>query len=180
MHIESRSSRRPFGKTFGLLSIGVISLAFAVAPARADSCIEQVEDLAGQYGLSTDLPDAATQDTPDAPVSDDLAQSGGLIKPPADPDSPEVIDPPQNTQPATPTLPDATPGPQTEGGAAGLSSADLVLLESILVGARAEAERGDEVDCFNRLSRARDFIAGRNAGQNLRLNGRRRPPAWDS
>lgn len=63
-----------------------------------------------------------------------------------------------------PTMPDVTPSPPkqgapsspTEGAKEGAS--DRTTLQALLVAARAEAERGREDGCLDRLTKARELV----------------------
>ena len=123
--------------------------------AQASNCIDQVNRLANEHRLSIALPDAG------APVEpDDLAQSNGVIAPPDTGDT-VVIEPPETPGSRMPTTPDLTGDDNAETGAGVLSSADRLLLEGILISARAEAENGDIERCFERLRKAQSLIAER-------------------
>lgn len=134
----------------GLAVLGIFVLGVSATPASAETCLEQVRRLARDHNLSIDPPNIASKQAPGSLSSRDLGQSGGLIEPPPTPDT-SVIEPPGGVRYPMPTVPDITPGKP-------LSPSDLAILESILIAARAEAERGQETDCFERLGKARQFI----------------------
>lgn len=144
---------RAFG---GLAILGAFALGTTAAPVFAETCLEQVRRFAGDHNLSIDPPSIASKETPGPLGSGDLGQSGGLIEPPPTPDT-SVIEPPGDLRYRMPTVPDITPE-QTLPERSSLSPSDLAILESILVAARTEAERGQETDCFERLQKARQFV----------------------
>ena len=135
----------------------VLSFFSSATPATAAACLDEVRALADDYALSIDPPDMAGQ-TPPGTLTDELARSGGVIEPPPTGDR-AVIEPPQ-TGSAMPTVPDVAPdAPAQEGaGPVDLSPPDKVILESVLQAARAEAERGQEAGCFERLKEARALL----------------------
>jgi hypothetical protein len=130
--------------------LAVLSFFSSATPATAAACLGEVRALADDYALSIDPPDMAAQTSPET-LTDELARSGGVIEPPATGDR-AVIEPPE-TGSDMPTVPDVAPDePPREGeGPVDLSPPDKVILESVLQAARAEAERGEEAGCFERL-----------------------------
>jgi hypothetical protein len=135
-------------------AIGVL-LAFGMcsAPAIADTCLDGVRQVAEAHGLSADPPEVAPGEAEGALEPGELAESGGVVEPPAVGD-PIALDPPDDTEYPMSTAP-AIESPNANG----LSAGDRAFLESILVAARAEAEAGRERDCFERLREARAFVA---------------------
>jgi hypothetical protein len=127
----------------------------------ADTCLGETRRLGETYGLSVDPPDAPSKNQPHAPGSRDLAESGGVVKPPPTPDA-SVISPPRDTDSHMPTTPKVAPDSKKQGGAGanGLSAADLSMLQSILVAARDQARRGREDDCRESLQKARRLLPG--------------------
>jgi hypothetical protein len=119
-----------------------------IAPATeaADACLDQVRDLASQRGVSSAPPVAAPGKGEVTPQ--DLARSGGVIKPPPMDDK-GVIKPPADKQSAMPTIPDVAPTPKEE------PAADRTRLQAALTAARDRAEQGDEKGCQEALARAR-------------------------
>jgi hypothetical protein len=105
--------------------------------AGAESCLEQVRSLAASHGVSSDPP------------------AGGVITPPRDQSY------------GMPTMPNVAPTPpfKEDGSRSAPPSGgpDLTSLQALLVAARAEAERGNESECLERLEKAREVIerAGR-------------------
>jgi hypothetical protein len=92
-----------------------------------------------------------------------LGKSGGLIEPPKV-DDPAVIEPRGGVRYGMPTVPELSPNaspPMPNGTAATLNAQDRAILESLLVAARAEGERGDEDGCFRKLRKARQFLEDR-------------------
>jgi hypothetical protein len=118
--------------------------------AAADSCLDQVRDLASRYGTPSNPPTAAPNGRADV-TAQDLARSGGVIKPPPVQDK-AVITPPSDKHDPMPTVPDvATRHPPQDVG----SGAERTQLQAALTAARAQAERGDEKGCQEALDRAR-------------------------
>lgn len=142
------------------LQLGSIAAASVIAAttatvAEASNCVDQVNRIADAHNLTIALPEAG------APVEPgDLAHSQGVIAPPETGD-PAVIEPPETPGSRMPTTPDLSGNAETDTGAGVLSSADRLLLEGILISARAEAESGDIERCFERLRKARSLIAER-------------------
>ncbi|HEY2873132.1 MAG TPA: hypothetical protein VGJ56_14505 [Reyranella sp.] len=116
--------------------------------AAAGKCLDQVRDLAARHGTPSKPPTAAPDKKSDI-TTQDLARSGGVIKPPPVDDK-SVITPAPNTRDAMPTVPDV--------GAQALKqepAADRTKLQAALTAARAQAEAGDEKGCQEALERAR-------------------------
>lgn len=124
--------------------IAAVALSAPTAGA-ADACLDQVRDLASQRGVSSAPPVAAPGKGEVTPQ--DLARSGGVIKPPPMDDK-GVIKPPADKQSAMPTVPDIAPQAKEP-------AADLSRLQAALTAARARAEQGDEKGCQEALARAR-------------------------
>jgi len=127
---------------------GFIATCFAVLAigtdgAAAESCLEQVLRVAKAHDISTDPP-TVTEKGNDTVTPRELADSGGIVEPPAVHDR-SVITPPDQRS-AMPTLPDVTPD-KTQ-------AANRTALQAILVAARAEAERDNEAGCRDGLARA--------------------------
>ena len=158
--------RRPSSTTARLLLVSLALLVLWPDAAAAESCLDQVRQLAERHGIATNPP-VATPDR-DAPNrapgtnSQELGRSGGVIKPPQTEDR-SVIAPPPITDTRMPTMPDVTPSPAPgtspgtkDGNKEGAS--DLTTLQALLVAARAEAERGREDSCLDRLAKARELV----------------------
>ncbi len=146
---------KPAGRRLArAFAISVIAICLTPASASAANCIDQVRMIADDFKLVIDPPDAGSVITPE-----DLAQSGGVIEPPAVGD-PAVREPPapNSNMPTTPELP---PTGQADVGPLDLSPGDRLLLEGILTAARAEARRGDVDGCFRRLQKAQQLIRNR-------------------
>ena len=125
-----------------------MALVASSTGAAAESCLEQVRSLAARHGVSSDPP------------------AGGVIRPPPTQDR-SIITPPRDQSYGMPTMPNVAPTPTpSEGGnrrAPPSGGPDLTTLQALLVAARAEAERGNETECLERLEKAREGIerAGR-------------------
>ncbi|WP_448204359.1 hypothetical protein [Azospirillum sp. sgz302134] len=170
------------GKGFlmgALLAAGLT--AGGAGSALAQSCADLVERFAADHSLSTTPPPtaapsgtagstaqngAATGSGSGAASSERLAQSGGVVAPPAVGDT-AVIEPPRagsSNMPTAPAVrPDSGPGSgSTTGGTTGGSPGDTMgqaaqnaQLESLVTAARSAAKRGDEAQCMESLSQAR-------------------------
>lgn len=119
------------------------ALAIEVDDAAAETCLEQVLRVAKTHDISTDPPTVPRQGNKDV-TTRDLAESGGVVEPPAVRDQ-SVISPPAQRSPM-PTLPDVAPD-KTQ-------AANRTALQAILVAARAEAERNNVSGCREALARA--------------------------
>jgi hypothetical protein len=127
---------------------GVAALALEVQAAPADKCLDEVRDLAARHGTPSKPPTAMPDRKSDI-TTQDLARSGGVIKPPPVDDK-SVIAPPPNTRDAMPTVPDvASKAQQNE------PAADRTRLQAALTAAREQAEQGNEKGCQEALERAR-------------------------
>lgn len=122
-----------------------------VSPAgAAESCLDQVRDMASQHGTPSKPPTAAPNGSSNIRTQD-LARSGGVIAPPPMDDK-SVIKPPSTGDNRMPTVPDLAPQIQNQQEA---PAADRSGLQAALTAARAQAERGDEKGCQDALARAR-------------------------
>jgi len=143
--------------------VGLLALGIAAAPVSAVSagtCLDQVTQFAQAHKLNVDLPDVAEGGPAAGPGAGDLGKSGGVIEPPQVND-PAVIEPRGDVRygmPTVPDLPSDAPPEITNGTSKQLGARDLAVLESMLVAARAEAQRGNEADCFKRLQMAKKFL----------------------
>lgn len=156
----SRQERFRTGRRWSppIAALGVVAACLfgpAAQAAPADSCLDQVRDLASQHGTPSKPPTATLGDNKGAGkggvTSEDLARSGGVIKPPPMDDR-SVIKPPANTHDRMPTVPDvATKKPSPDDQ----PEAKRTQLQAALTAARAQAERGDEKGCQEALARAR-------------------------
>ena len=125
--------------------------------ARADNCLDRVEQMAAAYGTSTDPPTIPPGEMKKPVSPDDLARSGGVVEPPKTADR-SVITPPRDHS-GMPTLPGvARPEPKS-AKAQKLGPADMSTLQAVLVAARAQAERGMETECLDGLRTAEQLIA---------------------
>lgn len=133
--------------------------------AAAESCLDQVRQMAERHGVATTppvaTPDRSTPNRSPGTNSQELGRSGGVIAPPQIEDR-SVIAPPPSSDNRMPTMPDVTPPKQsapssTKDGDKEVAS-DRTTLQALLVAARAEAERGREDGCLDRLAKARELI----------------------
>jgi hypothetical protein len=132
-----------------------------LSPA-AGSCLGRIERFAQERGLSIDPPDAVPNSPGKAPTPDTLGRSGGVIEPPPSKDK-AVIKPRGDIHYGMPTMPEVPPQAKPGGGTAGeaKSASDQALLESALIAAKSEAERGNEKDCLERLQQAEQLASRR-------------------
>jgi hypothetical protein len=138
------------------LTMAVLNGAPAVA---AESCLDQVRDMASQHGTPSKPPTAAPKGSADI-TTQDLARSGGVIAPPPVDDR-SVIKPPSTGVSRMPTIPDVAPQTPNQQET---PAVDRTGLQAALTAARALAERGDEKGCQEALARART-LADRKAQQ---------------
>jgi len=143
----------------------VAPISAGAQTGQGNSCLADVERLANAIGMSSRQPQAGGPATPQGNVqTEDLAQSGGVIKPP-DVGAGRVMEPPNgaadgmNTAPA---IPPQTAGPDgsSRGGTAtrqSLDAAERAQVESLLTGARNAAQEGDTARCVESLEEARDL-----------------------
>jgi hypothetical protein len=133
-----------------VLAAGSFSAFVAGAPSAgaADGCLDQVRDMASQHGTPSKPPTAAPGGKSTI-TTEDLARSGGVIKPPAVDDR-SVIKPAPDKHDPMPTVPDVAPKAQQDEPAA-----DRTRLQAALTAARERAEQGDEKGCREALARAR-------------------------
>jgi hypothetical protein len=141
------SHQRPFlGLMVALAASGTMVVLAGQAMA-ADSCLDQVRDMAGRYGMSS-MPPTASADGKGEVTTQQLARSGGVIKPPPTDDK-SVIMPSPDKHDAMPTVPDIAPQALKAEPAA-----DHTKLQAALTAARTEAEQGNEKGCLEALGRA--------------------------
>jgi hypothetical protein len=134
-------------------------MVVATDAASAAGCLEEARSLAQRYHLSSDPPTVPADKAPTTVRPADLARSGGVIEPPPSPDR-AVITPPRSAHDAMPTMPvvkDAPPK-SAPADAGKLGAAETTALQAILVAARAQAERGAEAECRDRLREARELV----------------------
>lgn len=129
----------------------VASLALALSASQAgaaDGCLDQVRDLASEHRLSSAPPSASPGKG--EVTTQELARSGGVIKPPPVQDKAVITPAPEDKHDPMPTVPDIAPKAQQEAPAA-----DRTRLQAALTAARERAENGDEKGCREALARAR-------------------------
>lgn len=127
---------------------GLVAIALSANAAPADKCLDAVRDLAARHGTPSKPPTASPDRKSDI-TTQDLARSGGVIKPPAVDDK-SVITPAPNAHDPMPTVPNVAPKAQQEEPAA-----DRTRLQAALTAARSQAEQGNEKGCEEALERAR-------------------------
>ncbi|PWC41423.1 hypothetical protein [Azospirillum sp. TSO22-1] len=171
-------------KTVRNALMGAAVAALLAPPALAQqTCRDMADRFAAAENLSATSPPTATPPAPGDPrpgtagtsdggssglsMSDKLGQSGGVLKPPAIGDQ-AVIDPPQTGN--MPTAPRVAPAPgagSSAGSPTGASpdrAAQRAQMEALVTAARAAAERGDERQCMDSLSKAQALTGGRGSG----------------
>ena len=148
-----------------IIIVGVLMLAAAPCPLQAASCAAEIDLLAKQYDLQTELPRAKPPagTTPEAPATTEsrgvppeaLSQSGGVIEPPEQGRT-VTIEPPRtgDTMPTAPPVPPQTAERPSQNPTA-LSAAKRMQMQSLLDAARAADRQGREAECFERLGEAR-------------------------
>jgi hypothetical protein len=132
-----------------IFASAMLIAALGAGTAHAESCLDQVRQLADRQGVSTDpptvAPDGGRRATPQ-----ELGRSGGVVEPPAIRDE-SVISPPRNQTPAMPTMPDVKRSNPSE-------QSERATLQALLVAARAQAERGNERGCQEQLEKAHQVV----------------------
>ncbi|MDR6769807.1 hypothetical protein [Azospirillum sp. BE72] len=180
------------------LALAVAAGLLAVQPATAQSgaqtgCAAMVEQFAANRGLSTEPPPVAVPDgtapglsgsTPrdeqgsgsgSGTSSEELAQSGGMVAPPAVGDR-SVIEPPAtgSNMPTAPSVaPQANSRAMPDSGAGGSGGANGMMgqaarnaqLEALVTAARSAARDGDEARCMESLNDARRLSQTAPGGQ---------------
>jgi hypothetical protein len=127
---------------------GLAMIAWTAQAAPAEKCLDAVSALAAQHGTSSKPPTASPDRKSDV-TTQDLARSGGVIKPPPVEDK-SVITPAPNQHDAMPTVPNVAPKTQQETPAA-----ERTQLQAALTAARSLGEQGNEKGCQEALARAR-------------------------
>ncbi len=144
-------------KIGGVCVLSGLIISLSHIPVFAGNCLDEVRGLAKSHNLSIDpLGGTIGPDRQSEPGAID----GGLIEPPQASDD-MVMEPPVGGEPAMETLPSVSPPPPA-GNSAGqdaLTPAERNILQSVLVAARAEAVRGDERGCYDRLQEAQEFAS---------------------
>ena len=129
----------------------------ALNAASAGTCLEDVQVLAAEHGMSVDPPNAPEGDAGNGVTSQKLSRSQGLIEPPRI-DDPAVIEPREGVRYGMPTLPDKPEDRRETTAGRQLDPQTQALLEAILISARSEALRGHEEDCFKQVQKAEALI----------------------
>jgi len=156
--------RAPSSTTARLLLASLALLVLWPDAAAAESCLDQVRQMAERHGVATAppiaTPDRSTPNRSPGTNSQELGRSGGVIAPPQTEDR-SVIAPPPSADNRMPTMPDVTPprqgAPSSTKGDDKEVASDRTTLQALLVAARAEAERGREDGCLDRLVKAREL-----------------------
>lgn len=167
-----------------LMAAGLAALAAAPAAAQ-QTCRDMVDRFAAAENLSATMPPVASPpaagDTRPGSagtmadggrssgetMSDKLGRSGGVLTPPAIGDQ-AVIDPPRTGTDGMPTAPRLAPAPGTGAGSSADAptgatpdrAAQRAQMESLVTAARAAAERGNERQCMDSLSKAQALTQG--------------------
>jgi hypothetical protein len=134
-----------------IAAVAAAGLTVAIPHAQAapaDKCLDGVRALAAQHGTPSKPPTAAPDKKPNV-TTQDLARSGGVIKPPPMDDR-SVITPAPDKHDPMPTVPNVGPKAQQEEPAA-----EHTQLQAALTAARSLGEKGDEKGCQEALARAR-------------------------
>lgn len=163
-----------FGPVALVMAAGLFATQLATAwPAAAQTdaaaqanCGAMVDRFAADLGLSGSTP---RDEQGSGSGSDQLAQSGGMVAPPAAGDR-SVVEPPAigsnmqtapsidqqaGPQASSRTPPDSGPGGSGGGGGLMGQAARNAQVESLVTAARSAARDGDEARCMNSLNDAR-------------------------
>ena len=141
-------SRQEVSWIAAVAATALAAIAFTGPAAAADKCLDQVRDLAALHGTPSKPPTAAPDKKSDI-TTQDLARSGGVIKPPPVDDK-SVITPAPSAHDPMPTVPDVKSRALKQEPAA-----DRTMLQTALTAAREQAEQGNERGCQEALERAR-------------------------
>lgn len=154
----------------GLLQAGLVVMAMTLPAMAATTCMDEVNRLEAELGVSTALPQAQLREgrpiLPSKPetlapetlndtLSDTLAESGGVIKPP-ETGGAMVVEPPRAGD-SMPTMPDVKSPGAPPGSLAERATGDA-RIRSLLTAARTEAQRGDTGQCMERLREAQTLV----------------------
>lgn len=140
----------------------VIAAAAALIPgmAAAQDCRQQVDAFAAEMGVSTDLPKAGGEDGAESgTLSDELAQSGGVIEPPQTGSDMPTLEPPPGAGSDMPTSPEIAPDSGAGPGSPEQEAARQSQIQSLLVSARRAADAGEEQRCLTHLQEAKALAA---------------------
>jgi hypothetical protein len=154
----SRMSSRAVAR-FLLASLALLVLWPDAATAEA-KCLDQVRKLGDEQGVAT-VPPTMTPDGGAGPRSpgsrtEELGRSGGVIAPPQAEDRSVITPPPSSADTRMPTMPNVAPP-----NASPTDRSNPLSLQALLVAARAEAERGREEACLERLAQAKKLVQRR-------------------
>ncbi|WP_051341292.1 hypothetical protein [Azospirillum halopraeferens] len=169
---EDRTMTRFTGFALPLMALAVS--AVAASAASAQTCRDMVEQFAAAHDLSAEpppqappsvgsgLPPALSGSTGEGDgtiTSEELAESGGVIQPP-DVGAPAVIQPPPPAANGMPTAPAIRPDPGVAGSPPSSDdfgqAAHRAQLDSLITGALAAADEGDEARCLDSLAQAHE------------------------
>lgn len=124
-----------------LLLCGLALSAPALDALAADTCLEQVEILAGRYDLEINPTDMAAETLPDSDATKPLVVA------------PNVVQPPENASgKLVPTAPLGGAEPND------LTDADRAELTPILIDARRASQGGDTAGCLRHLKQAKELL----------------------
>lgn len=151
---------------FGLAA----SIGYGAAAAAA-SCDALVERFAREEGLKAAAPAPPTERDADisAPsavtdadrttLTERLAESQGVIKPPPTGDPAVVVPPPTpDPMPTAPRVQPRMPSGPAPAGSVELDAATRAQAEALLLAAKAAADEGQEAQCLERLQAAQNLI----------------------
>jgi hypothetical protein len=143
-------------------AIGLVSGVILAGPALASNCTDQVATLAARHQLESAPPAVPSGGAVGAVEADQLARSGGVIRPPPVHDQATLPAPPTGdampTAPGVRPHPETAPAPSLPRGVGALTASERSQAEALLSAARAAATEGDEWRCLDRLEAARRLV----------------------
>lgn len=143
-----------------ILVAAALALAWPAGVVGAQ-CLKQVEDMAAALGVSTALPEPSdlAEASSDEAAVDELAESDGVIAPPATGEDMPVLEPSAGGASEMETAPDIGAQPPADGVDLQDAAAAVTQVEALLTAARQAADAADEETCLTRLQEAAALAA---------------------
>ena len=150
-------------KVTTVIGIAGFMLGVSTAPTFAGTCLEQVRQLAHEHSLSIDPPNYRPGDSMRDVKPRNSGRNGDIIEP-KEPRDPAVIAPRDGDRYRMPTLPEVgkPKADRAENESKMLSPSEVSILETLLIAARNDAQRGEEKKCFEKLEKAQKRANGEN------------------
>ena len=152
-----------YRKLSAVIGMASFMLGMLAVPTFAGTCLEQVRQLAHEHNLSIDPPNYRPGDPMREVKPRDPGKNGDIIEP-KEPRDPAVIAPPDGDRYRMPTLPEVgkPKADRAENESKTLSPSEVSILETLLIAARNDAQRGEEKKCFEKLEKAQKRANGEN------------------